>query len=81
MYDNIPSYTLSHIIHHNEHNTSKTIFFVEDFLLKMLVLSCCHHWIIREAILYQYCSFFNIVQREGGIKPMFKNFVANILLF
>ena len=26
-------------------------------------------------------GFFNIVQRGGGIKPMFKNFVANILLF
>ena len=27
-------------------------------------------------------QFFNIVQRGGGgIKPMFKNFVANILLF
>ena len=26
--------------------------------------------------------FFNIVQRGGGrVKPMFKNFVANILLF
>ena len=25
--------------------------------------------------------FFNIVQKGVGIKPMFKNFVANILLF
>ena len=25
--------------------------------------------------------FLNIVQKGGGVKPMFKNFVANILLF
>ena len=37
--------------------------------------------IIREAIPRQLCSFFKHCSNGGGIKPMLKNFVANILLF
>ena len=36
----------------------------------------------REAYSNNLSVFFNIVQKGGGgVKPMFKNFVANILLF
>ena len=40
------------------------------------------HLPIREAIPYKLCSFFKHCSKgEGGVKPMFKNFVANILIF
>ena len=35
---------------------------------------------IREAVIREKCSFFNIVQTGGGgVKPMFKNYVVNFV--
>ena len=49
------------------------------------VLACYHsfisHLILGKPTYANSAVFFNIVQKGGGIKPMFKNFVANILLF
>ena len=36
---------------------------------------------LREAILSEKCSFFNIVQKGGGSKTMFKNYVGNCRVF
>ena len=37
---------------------------------------------LREAIMQEKCSFFNIVQTGGGVvKPVFKNYVGNCRVF
>ena len=36
---------------------------------------------IREAILQEKCSFFNIVQKGGGVIPMFKKFARKCVTF
>ena len=60
--------------------------FVVQVYLHWLQLNSFSPECFREAIPYQLCSFFKHCSKGlgwggGVVKPMLKNFVANILLF